>query len=658
MRTLTDAWPRLCVGVRTHAVERLRQELTNALPKVEGPAEAARLPTAESLPWAAPNAIALLIGDLGRASHVGLLPGILRSSDESSREAAAAALAHLAGVDDGEWAWSPRETRTPREAEVDRQRLEKALAETLADATDDEFQRPGRAGGQAVMVQERVLEAVAAMLNTAGLAWPGDRPRPLMAWFGEIEGAGREALRRWIRNDESPRSLAAAWTWLPRDHMASACLDRLARRASVQELGLVFERSHMRWHPGRARRLGILPKTLGRGVATRRPLLPDPSAVGVLPARARRGYVEFVATLEMPEAERERRLARCLQDPDAMTRLSAARVLSGAALADYCFDADPAVAASAAIRLACDRAERARSEDTVRVHVMTSLRRSPHAMVRAVAAVDSVDPWDPSSAASRLAARRMLLERRTEFLASLRARLGDAEPRRRIDAISLARRLGMVAEIELELLSRLAASGGARDAARDRVAATAVGALGTLDTSSAASAVRACLRHPEDRVRANAVEVIAPRDVPLRQDRVLYSAMIELRSDGSARVRANAVMGLLRAALPALGGDGVEPEAVHGLMALLCDGREGHRLSGAWAAERVLVGEAGRNVWSVERRRPEIMSRLESMARSDTSEVVRARATRCLERLGVATERTARMASERSDERMIAEVAA
>ncbi|MBL9032169.1 MAG: hypothetical protein JNM80_10755 [Phycisphaerae bacterium] len=543
---------------------------------------------------------------------------------------AARAIAHLAGLDSDE-EWVPRPARSAREGDLDRQRLERALAEALTEPQGHssveqapDARRVGRLATSEIDPARKILQRTAArVLGPSGLAWSEHRRNPLGAWFrGE---AGQDALRQWVRDDD--HSLDAAWTWLTRDHLASACLDRLAKRASVDAMTVLLSRSHLRLHPARARRLTILPRPPARGGTVRRAMLPEPSAAGALAARARRGYVHLVAALPMPEAERERRLEPCLSDPDAMVRLAATRVLRGSSLADYCFDADPAVAASATLRLALQPA------DSVRAHVLAGLARSAHSAVRILASDAAPDPWNPNVAASRLQARLLLRADREGFLAALRARLSHAEAGQRIAAIILARRLGVVGEIELELLSRLSASTRTPDVARDRVAATAVVALADAETPSARSAVRACLRHPEDRVRANAVEAAASALAPIRSDRPLYASLLELRTDTAARVRANAALALLRAASPSLGGDGVEPEAVHALLALLCDARDGHRLSGCWAATRALAGHAGAGVWSVQRRRAELVSRVRSLATGDPSEAVRVRAVDCLRRL-------------------------
>ena len=112
------------------------------------------------------------------------------------------------------------------------------------------------------------------------------------------------------------------------------------------------------------------------------------------------------------------------------------------------------------------------------------------------------------------------------------------------------------------------------------------------------------MAHPDDRVRANAVEAIARRN----PDEPVVRAWVE---NEVPRARANAVRARVVLAKDAKGAEA--------LSKMLSDERRSHRLSGLWVAER--AGMTG------------VSERVAELARTEREPHVRARARRCARRL-------------------------
>ena len=147
----------------------------------------------------------------------------------------------------------------------------------------------------------------------------------------------------------------------------------------------------------------------------------------------------------------------------------------------------------------------------------------------------------------------------------------------------------------------------------------AVVVLAELKSPAAQHALHKCLRHPDDRVRANALDAMAraarrggwigSTDSPLGK------AVVEFGDDPHHRVRAGAARARAMAAGRGQGG-GVGPIVVP----LLRDERAMHRVSGLWLAERV-AGDG------------EVARTIAEMVRSDPSPEVRVRARRTAGRM-------------------------
>lgn len=444
---------------------------------------------------------------------------------------------------------------------------------------------------------------------------------PLVRWFS---GGGHEshmAFRSVVRRSTEPLLRLRAWQWLGRRDtpVAAAALDRVASGHGPEDHEAVLAASHLCANPGRARRAALI--TAKRPTTRARPgtgrALPSRDEIPRLSARARRGLPRFAASLRIePEALNEA-IEPLLADTDPLARLAGSRVAVGSGVLDYCFDRDEKIARGAALRLA--------GPGTGAPEVWERVRRSTHPIVRMIAEQERSrsDPWNAAIPGSRLTARRMLAADAEGFLAMLRSRVKSGEAASRVGAIQMARRLGLAAPLELELLAAIR-SEGTSGAVDDPVAPTAVTALAGVNTPSAEAAIRACMEHPADRVRANAVEAASRRRGPDEaQARALYGALVELKSDPHHRVRANALRGLFLGAGARL----YEPAAVEGLASMLGDERSMHRLAGLWVAERVLSAGSVFRGWN------ELASRVARLAGDTSDPEVQTRATRCARRL-------------------------
>lgn len=463
---------------------------------------------------------------------------------------------------------------------------------------------------------------------------------PLAAWATGEPDDGHAAMRSALRKANHPLARRRALEWLANDAMATAAMDRLNRARDREEHEAVLEAWPLTLRPCRRERLGMIRPKPGTGDG---PLPPAPVARG-LSEPARIGLCHWMAHVRLKPEERRPLAERALTDPSPRVRWTAMRIGSAEDLEDFAFDPDGRIAGSALLRLsgAGDRrVERgSRAEDAwVRADRLT---RHPDAGVRALAAseVARLDPWAGRSAAA-VCARLQLRDDPERFVGELRARIADGETSARVQAMALAQRLGLSGRVEEQLLEAVRQAGPAALAAVDdearqrleRAGATAVVALGALSSDSSHDALAGALRHTSARVRANAIEAMAqrrrrgPAALPLR------ATLTELKTDAAHRVRANAILALLR------GADGVvetervyEPGAAEQLGAMLGDDRPMHRIAGLWVAARLLTRGAGAGLG---RQWTPLAARLADLARSDDDPAVRQRAAACVRKLQV-----------------------
>lgn len=420
-------------------------------------------------------------------------------------------------------------------------------------------------------------------------------------------------IRTVLRGTPSPLLRERALRWIVLDPVQSTCVDRLSSADSVHEHEITLSRAYLALRARRGQRLRAV-----RAIGEREHApIPDTRALTTLSEPARRGFVRFVSLMGLEEAARRVALEPTLADASPLVRLAGAHAAHPADLSDYAFDPDASVARSAALRwstIGVSPPMHGSGAWDRRGQVAALLARSPHDEVRAIAREEltRIDAFAPTPA-GRLAARRLHQHDPVAFVRTVRDRLGDAATV--LDAVMLVRALDLSARFEMDLVQL------ATQDPDDRVRATAVAALGTVDSETARRIVRASLHAPDQRVRSNAVEAYAGDE----------GVLLEFKDDPGHRVRASAVRRLLTT--PA--DPRTRESAAESLARMLADDRGEHRLSAAWAAERVLHPDRRDQLglaW-----RP-VVRRVVEAAEHDPIDAVRQRAARCVRRLEAAAQ--------------------
>jgi HEAT repeat protein len=444
-------------------------------------------------------------------------------------------------------------------------------------------------------------------------------------------------LRTVLRRTPCPILREKALRWLPIAPISTAAMDRLSSADSIFEHQIVLTRGYLSMRPRRAAKLGSLRlelKDQAQGNAETKPQRftdPRQEESGPLPRRdqyhqldvgSRLGLIRMSSLFKMEESDQRSLLEESLADENPLVRLWAASMSSPIDLPDYMFDPSVAVACSSALKWSSVGMvpPRVYSPSWSRrlQHANMNLRSS-HAEVRRVAQEESdrLTILRPDSPASRVLARRMLKADPSGFVRALRDYLSDKELRS--DALMLIRLLGVEHRFELDLISIVQSEvADPNNFAITQARASAVSALGAIDSNSARYVISESMSDRDSRVRANATETMV-----LDSDR-----LFELKEDPENRVRAIAIRRLIQSTDP--NRVSVAREAGYELLKMLRDQRAMHRLSGSWVAQRTLTGDARQimgKVWK------QLINEIESLASSDQDPRVRARTRSCVSRI-------------------------
>lgn len=568
---------------------------------------------------------ARLIGTAGLVQCAGLLVDMLGKGPEAS----GTALQALSGLVEQCSRHGGGPPALPREA---REEVLAALARGVHSV--DEHQEEG-------------VLALAAQAAARALPWPGAvGTRPLRAWLNDGGHPGHLLMRAHLRRGGDGDVRLAAWVWLVREGLGSACADRLLAPSSAPRHAAVWEAHHLWANPRRVRALRRQAARAGGSAGLRRagrgadrapggsakdlkakhaPEMPGPPGAAA-PVAVRVGYARWAAHAPMSPRDRDLMLGAMLSDPDEQVRLSAgvwAREVPGGSgfVRDLTLDAHPRVAQSAALALLCTHRGDALAGPE-RLALARLLARSMHEEVRRLAA--------------GVLAQGAPAERTTDAaLASAsapRVQPGAAEPAL-VQQIMEIRRAGGLADALEDLVAFVRSP---EAAARPRALATALAALGQHPEVTPGSVpANLIARHAsgegvmdgqrcEPRVRANALEaltrgarrVLARNPSGAQGEAFVHDARsllrtIALDANAPARARVAAVRGLLALSPRGEGGGsggggwGVMPEARRTLAALLDAPEPAQRASALWLIDRVPEHLAGA---------PEIVERVQALA--------------------------------------------
>ncbi len=509
---------------------------------------------------------ATLIGRICERDTFGLLRELLADQDERVAERAAASMIAIAD----------RSTQTPA---LDSETL--AAVERTVVRSVGEFDRHRRR--EAIGALLSICSSPAA-IRAAGMELKG--------WLADKEHPAHMILRGMLRRGDGLASRESAWLWLGRAEHRAGCVERLSSPCDTDGHERVLVRGHLLHNPARRAALaGAAERERKRRTGG---LTLDPETVSAISAPAQAhaaAWISCVESVRGPDA-----LETLLTAPTDLARFNALREanrVGGSDLPlDFCFDAHTRLARSAALAVGTRAARTTLGVERVR-RTLNGLEFASTGTTREIAAAlaAAVDPLADRSAGIATA-WKMLRANRAGVIATLQSHVRSARSQA-VRAIQLASRLGLGVELELELLSIIAVSTHAEsdvssEERRDilHAAAAAVTALADLPSPAAQHAVHKCLRHPDDRVRANAIDAMtraARRAGSIgRAESLLAHAAIEFKDDPNHRVRAGAARARL------LGSDGPNASQVDdAIMPLLTDGRPMHRVSGLWLAERV-----------------------------------------------------------------------
>ena len=495
----------------------------------------------------------------------------------------------------------------------------------LAALTDEDLTDPPTVEALARVVQDLSHEAsplgseIDRTLASAARSYAIHRSGALMdAVLTRAAHAG-PCLREWLEDHTEPGHLAlrGAVRRLSREDaarrvvplmgvraIAGACVERLEKLEAPELLARVMLDAPLL--ESRHRRAAL------RRLRRPEKVLPDPSVLPTLPARARLGYIRWVNALPLRAERRLELLGAAAPDADPRVRLMCVRAIAALApspaldeaLAQCAADADPRVATPAASALAGARSESRRATIAA---LIAPLVHSPHAGVRSIVE-RLVGPGSLNTPGARrrwfhaTEVRRALLRSRDETLADLRAQIISPDRDARLAALTIATRLALVGVVREQVV-------GAARSADPYVAAKAARALATLREPGARQELTRLVEHKDMRVRADAIESLGALGAIGESESIDLARLAE---HPTARVRANTLRAMLRTPAHTI-------RARAGLAEMLADTRPDHRRSALWVVQRSAVTS--------------LADRVAEIVRFDPDEAVRVRARLCGKRL-------------------------
>lgn len=483
--------------------------------------------------------------------------------------------------------------------------LEMARHVAARDKQDGPAVDPVSAGYLQAAVEEAVTHYRSHAQPLTLIALAVLAPRPMPQTLAALEDATHEAvepLRQALERAEDPDIRRSLLTWAAVPKLTESVVAGIARAIETGRVADVLLNWHLMLSQAVRRTVAHLPRV-------DHPCLYEEGWAG-WPAEAARGLPEWITALPLKPADQLEALSRLARHADRQVRLGAllrlidraehaaghailtdrtaatfatgrrgsATATDGAvctALEPFCFDSDPAIA-----RIALRQLAQRRWSGLPRL--LLQLVNVPHQEIRQLAG-DYLAPlgfdrywenWQRLDPTQRIAAGRALIKLDPCFHRHLSKRLTG--PRDQcIRALTMIQELNQGSFFEEALIAL------SQDA-DPYIAASAVAALGTVQSEAAAAAREAALSHRDSRVRANAVEAMQQAEAARHVDQLAAMALEE-----DNRPRANAIAHLLQLR---------SGHALTALRVMLEDERPAHRLSALWLVEAAGLIEVARHV--------------------------------------------------------------
>lgn len=414
-----------------------------------------------------------------------------------------------------------------------------------------------------------------AMLTA--MLWLMPRPIPAaQAALAKPEHPAAAALDQQLRQDPSQASRRSLLLLVGIEPLADAARQALSDAAAAHQLAEPLELGHM---------LSLPPTRHALARASRlSQSLTDSDTLASLTGSSLRWLPSYLDAIGKSPASNAEQLAKLIALPDDATRLAVLRRLLSIAR-----DRSPDN------RTAADRADDALAELTddplaaiartalwhlLRVEyaglsrILADLVHSRHPTIRQVASQRLAplgfnrywQAWPKLTGPRRLAAGRALIKIDPTFHRQLAGRLASSDPATRQRALVIIADLNQGSFFEDALLELCATDDM-------RILATTVRALRGCSSKSAIKTLDLATKHPDARVRANAVEAMDHQQAAANIQRLL-----ELSSDHAQRPRANAIKALLELRVN---------EAMPSLIHMLEDHRAEHRVSALWLIDEL-----------------------------------------------------------------------
>ncbi len=394
---------------------------------------------------------------------------------------------------------------------------------------------------------------------------PGPRVSKILA---ETDHPATLALRGIVEKVKLPLVRRNLLRWLPHRILGPQSLRWMHRLDTEEAFTDLLKCGHLLRTPSRRYALRRIDRPMR--------CIPDAAIAAGLPESAQASLPHLINAVGLSTTMRIRRLADCVALRSPLGRLRATQSLAGLThqsaiqvLLPFTRDGEPVVASIATATI-FSQPTKPNNE------IMEQLIRRGHQRTRHQARLRKsgndtnsfFSYWMQFSPNERWTlARYLLVTKRLSFLSALEHQLKEGDRATTLAAISLARRLNVIENLESVIISLIESD----DA---HIASASIAALGQIPshTTQVKEVLRVIMHKGKGRSRANAVEVLLNRGDPID-----VTAAENLTESRENRLRANAVRGIVN----------YRPQhgAAH-LKNMLHDTDPLHRISGLWVTRR------------------------------------------------------------------------